>query len=133
MSDNQITIGRLSNSTGVNIETIRYYEKIGILPIPHRSAGGHRLYNRFESDRLKFIRRCRKLGFSLDEVRTLLRVGDDQFSCDTVKKITENQIKSIRTRIRDLRKLEKRLVELADQCNTNDNTSCPMINALYQS
>ena len=133
MSDNQITIGRLSNSTGVNIETIRYYEKIGILPIPHRSTGGHRLYNRFESDRLKFIRRCRELGFSLDEVRTLLGVGDDQFSCETVRKIAENQIKSIRTRIRDLRKLEKRLVELADQCNTNDNTSCPMITALYQS
>ncbi|WP_411818491.1 MerR family transcriptional regulator [Hyphococcus sp. DH-69] len=130
MSGEQITIGRLSTSTGVNIETIRYYEKVGIMPKPNRSPGGHRLYDQLETDRLTFIRRCRELGFSLDEIRTLLSIGDDPFACDIVYKIATDQITSIKTRIRDLRKLEKKLVALADQCKTNDNAPCPMIDAL---
>jgi MerR family mercuric resistance operon transcriptional regulator len=71
----RIAIGRLSKHTGTNIETIRYYERLGLWPIPPRSTGGYRLYGMEHLKRLNFIRRARALGFSIDEVRTLLRLG----------------------------------------------------------
>ena len=91
------TIGALSESTGVKIETIRYYERIGLLPAPPRSTSRHRLYEEDHRQRLTFIRRARELGFSLDDVRALLGLaGRHGAACDKVKALTEAHIKDVR-------------------------------------
>ncbi|MDH3920601.1 MAG: MerR family transcriptional regulator, partial [Rhodospirillales bacterium] len=84
-----LTIGALSKNTGCNIETIRYYERIGLLPAPPRSAGGHRLYGEVLLKRLTFIRRGRELGFTLDDIRGLLGLVDGgAYTCAEVKALT---------------------------------------------
>src|SRR5215813_8592484 len=99
-----LTIGALSKQTGVNIETIRFYERVGILPKPFRSAGGHRLYGQDLLMRLGFVRRSRELGFSLDEVRGLLRLVDGgDYTCAEVKTITLDHLAEVRRKIADLR------------------------------
>jgi MerR family transcriptional regulator, mercuric resistance operon regulatory protein len=126
-----ITIGALSDSTGVNIETIRYYERIGLLPAPPRSAGRHRLYEDDHRQRLAFIRRARELGFSLDEVRALLGLtGRHGLACDEVKSMTEAHITDVRQKIRDLRRLERVLSDLAARCRPNKVPECPILEAL---
>jgi MerR family mercuric resistance operon transcriptional regulator len=103
-----LTIGRLSQLTGVNIETIRYYEKIKVLPIPSRTENGRRQYGPTERRILAFVRRSRELGFSLDEVRTLLRLGGpEKASCREVREIAAHHLDDIRTKISDLRNLER--------------------------
>lgn len=125
------TIGALSERTGVNIETIRYYERIGLLPAPPRSAGGHRLYGDPHRRRLAFIRRARELGFPLDEVRALLGLGGAQdLTCGEVKSLAGRHIGSIREKIRDLRRLERTLSELVERCAGGDVPACPILDAL---
>ena len=125
------TIGALSESTGVNIETIRYYERIGLLPAPPRSAGRHRLYEDDHRQRLTFIRRARELGFSLDEVRALLGLaGRHRMACDEVKALTEAHITDVCHKIRDLRKLQRVLSDLAARCRPNKVPECPILEAL---
>ena len=130
MSDNDFTIGRLSKSSGVNIETIRYYEKIHLLPKPARTAGGHRLYSSEEARKLHFIRRARELGFSLIEIRSLIGLESAHPTCADVFAMADEHIAAIRSRIRDLKKLEKRLVTLAQQCAQNSAVECPILDAL---
>jgi MerR family mercuric resistance operon transcriptional regulator len=104
------TIGALSKRTGVNIETIRFYERVGILPRPPRSAGGHRIYGQDQLMRLGFVRRSRELGFSLDDVRGLLRLVDGgRYTCAEVKAITLDHLANIHRKIADLRRLEETL------------------------
>src|SRR6266536_5346434 len=99
-------IGALSKRTGCNIETIRYYERIRLMPPATRSDGGHRLYGEAEAKRLGFIRRTRQLGFTLDEVRTLLRLVDGgRYTCAQVKRITVHHLDDVRRKIVDLRKI----------------------------
>ncbi len=127
----RLPIGALSKRTGVNIETIRYYERIGLLPPPPRSPGRHRLYDDPHRRRLIFIRRSRALGFSLDDIRNLLGLarGHD-LSCGEVKALTEQHIADIRGKIRDLRKLERVLSELAAKCRGATLPECPILDAL---
>src|SRR5262249_39906464 len=126
-----VTIGELSERTGVNIETIRYYERIGLLPPPPRSAGRHRLYEGEHRQRLAFIRRARELGFSLDQVRALLALsGKHGLVCDEVKAITDAHIADVRHKIRDLRKLERILSDLAARCSPNGVPECPILESL---
>ena len=124
-----VSIGSLSERTGVNIETIRYYERIGLVPKPPRSGGGHRLYGKEDAKRLAFIRRCRELGFSLDEVRTLLALADHS-SCAKVKDLTLRHTADVRRKITDLKKLERALVELAVACGSGQRRRCPIIDVL---
>lgn len=125
------TIGSLSDSTGVNIETIRYYERIGLLPAPPRSAGRHRLYEDAHRERLVFIRRARELGFSLDEVRALLGLaGKHGLACDEVKTLADEHIAEVRQKIRDLRRLERVLTDLAARCRPGRVPECPILEAL---
>ena len=99
-------IGTFSERTGCHIETIRYYERIKLLPKPPRTEGGHRLYDREQVKRLVFIRRSRELGFSLDEIRTLLRLVDGKrYTCQEVKTITETHLEDVKRKIADLRRL----------------------------
>ena len=125
------TIGALSDRTGVNIETIRYYERVGLLPAPPRSAGRHRLYEDSHRQRLVFIRRARELGFSIDQVRALLGlVGKHGLACDEVKVLADEHIAEVRRKIKDLKRLERVLSDLAARCRPNRVPECPILEAL---
>ena len=124
-------IGALSGATGVNIETIRYYEKIGLVPAPPRTEGRQRVYDSTHLKRLTFIRRGRELGFSLDEIRALLglvRGGD--LNCAEVKTMTERHVTDIRRKVKDLKRLERVLTELAGKCRGDAVPDCPILEAL---
>jgi MerR family mercuric resistance operon transcriptional regulator len=125
------TIGALSELTGVNIETIRYYEKIGLLPPPRRSEGRHRLYDRELTQRLQFVRRSRELGFSIEEIKALLRLVDQGgLGCREAKAITEHHLADIRGKITDLKRLERELGRLATACEANEMPRCPLLETL---
>jgi MerR family transcriptional regulator, mercuric resistance operon regulatory protein len=127
-----LTIGALSARTGVNIETIRFYERVGILPKPPRSAGGHRIYAPNQLMRLHFVRRSRELGFSLDEIRGLLRLVDGgHYTCAEVKSITLDHLGDIRRKIADLQCLERTLANVAGKCRGGKVPDCPVIEALF--
>ena len=127
------TIGALSKGTGCHIETIRYYERIGLMPKPPRSPGGHRLYEEDHLRRLTFIRRSRELGFTLEEVRGLLRLVDGgSYTCAEVKALTLDHAAEVRRKVADLRKLERVLKEMAAECDGGEVPECPIIDTLYQ-
>jgi MerR family mercuric resistance operon transcriptional regulator len=127
----RLTIGKLSELTGVNIETIRYYEKIGVLPTPSRSANGRRSYGAMERRILSFVRRSRELGFSLDEIRALLRLGGpEKASCRDVRRIAAHHLNDIQAKISDLRKLERLLTETVAQCTGTTAPECPVLDIL---
>jgi MerR family mercuric resistance operon transcriptional regulator len=124
-------IGALSERTGCNIETIRYYERIGLMPSVPRSGGGHRVYGEAQARRLGFIRRTRQLGFTLDEVRTLLRLVDGgRYTCAQVKRITVHHLDDVRRKIADLRKIEHALGDMAAECDGGTVPKCAVIDAL---
>ncbi len=128
----ELTIGALSEQTGVNVETIRYYERIGMLPAPPRSAGGHRLYGQEHRKRLRFVRRSRELGFTLEEIRTLLRLVDGGHSCGEVQAVALDHLERIRAKIADLRRMEATLTATAARCDGSDVPDCPIIDALSE-
>ena len=132
MSDvERLTRGRLAKLTGCNIETVRYYEKAGIMPDPRRSESGHRLYDAADVRRLGFVRRYRELGFSLEEIRSLLELVDGgRYSCGEVRDITLNHAGEIREKISDLRRMERILKEMAAKCDGGDVPECPILDAL---
>jgi MerR family transcriptional regulator, mercuric resistance operon regulatory protein len=127
-----LTRGALAARTGCNIETIRYYEKIGLLPPPPRSAGGHRLYGRDLVKRLNFVRRSRDLGFTLDEIRELLHLVDGgTYTCGEVEQLARDHVREIRRKIADLRTLQRVLKTMAAQCSGGAVPDCPIIDALF--
>ena len=126
-------IGEMSRRTGVNIETIRYYERIGIMPDPGRTQGGNRQYDHEHLKRLSFIRRCRALGFSIEEIRALLAMVDEQEStCAEVHGMTIEHLSSVRNKIADLRKMESVLKNMAAECSRGDVPDCPIIETLFE-
>ena len=125
-------IGEMSQQTGVKIETIRYFEKIGMMPVPNRSEGGNRQYSPEDLQRLFFINRCREIGFRQTEIKTLLSMVDNkEVTCAEVHSITTEHIADIRLKIRDLRKLEKVLTQMADECSRGDVPDCPIVETLF--
>lgn len=140
MSGNSITnlraerfsIGELSRRTGVHIETIRYYEKIGVTPPPPRTCGGRRTYGATETRTLAFIRRARELGFVLGEIRALLELGGPGVAtCTDVCAIAARHVETIRAKIADLQKLERFLAGQIVQCSGDAVTDCAVLDALY--
>ncbi|MGD8558636.1 MAG: helix-turn-helix domain-containing protein [Gammaproteobacteria bacterium] len=126
-------IGQLSEQTDCKIETIRYYERIGLLPAPARSDSGYRIYKTDHVKRLSFICRSRELGFTIEEIRALLKMVDGgSYTCNDVKTITLEHLTTIRRKIKDLKKLETTLSNIAAQCKGNMTPECPIIDALYQ-
>lgn len=126
-----IPIGELSRLTGVNIETIRYYEKILMLRPPPRTEGGRRIYGPTEARVLAFIRRGRQLGFGLEDIRALLALGGPgKASCADVRKIAAHHLDDIRIKIADLRKLERLLAKTIAQCSGNSVPECPVLDIL---
>src|SRR5438477_10697531 len=119
-------IGELSRRTGVNIETIRYYERIKMLPAPPRTASGRRAYGPAETRTLAFIRRSRDLGFTLEEVRALLALGGpERAPCADVHKIASAHLVNVRSKLSDLVKLEAILAETVAQCSDGATPDCP--------
>jgi MerR family mercuric resistance operon transcriptional regulator len=126
-----LPIGELSRRTGVNIETIRYYERVGMLSAPPRTQGGHRLYNADHVRTLAFIRRGRELGFGPEELRALLNLGGPgKASCAEVREIAARHLEDVRAKIADLTRLEKLLAATIDQCSGEIIQECPVIDML---
>lgn len=129
----ELTIGVLSEGSSVNIETIRYYERIGLMPAPPRSQGGHRLYGGEHRKRLAFIRRSRELGFTLDEIRNLLGLVEGGYTCGEVRDAALTHLKDIRRKIADLRRMERTLAETAARCEGGTAPECPIVDVLSAS
>ncbi|WP_306253287.1 helix-turn-helix domain-containing protein [Parvularcula sp. IMCC14364] len=123
-------IGALSEQSGVNIETIRYYEKTGLVPQPPRSGGGRREFDEIHLKRLVFVRRARELGFSIDEVKQLIALQETPPACKDVYTLTEHHLADIRKKIRDLKQMERTLTGLANKCERGATPDCPIIEAL---
>ncbi|HWX51098.1 MAG TPA: helix-turn-helix domain-containing protein [Roseomonas sp.] len=127
MGQDGIAIGELSRRTGCNIETIRYYERVGILPTPAR-RGRYRLYGTEDVRRLAFVRRARELGFNLDDVRALLGLGDG--ACSEARSLAAAHLADVRARIADLKAMERVLADTVRQCDAGGEASCPVIEVL---
>ncbi len=126
-----LTIGRLATAAGVNLETVRYYERIGLMSPPDRTPGGHRSYEPEHRARLAFIRRARELGFSLGDVRTLLALAEPgQQSCAEVKAIAADHLHDVHAKIADLSRLASVLDEAVRRCGDGDVPDCPVIQVL---
>lgn len=129
-----LTIGRLADAAGVNLETVRYYERIGLMPAPGRTPGGHRSYGREHARRLAFIRRARELGFGTGEIRTLLGLAEPgQSSCAEVKTIAIRHLARVHAKITDLTKLERVLTVTIECCSGGLTPSCPVLDMLDNS
>ncbi len=126
------TIGALSRDSGVNVETIRFYERSGLLPAPQRTASGYRSYRPEDARRLRFIRRGRELGFSLEEIRELLDLAaHPQEPCASADRMVREHLDAIETRIRDLQSLRQELRKLAD-CPSSEAEHCRLLEALEE-
>lgn len=126
----QLTIGGLAKAAGVNVETVRYYQRRGLLSEPDRPLGGIRRYGQAELARLGFIKSAQRLGFSLDEIGLLLRL-EDGTACEDARVIAEQKLILVRERIADLRRIEAALEGLVATCAARrGSVSCPMIASL---
>lgn len=126
-----LSIGKLSEATGVKVPTIRYYEQIGLLPEPERSAGNQRLYGRSVQARLAFIRHARDLGFPLEAIRELLSLSDDpDRSCEAADTIAKRQLRAVRARIARLQALQSELERMVAQCACGTIADCRVIEVL---
>src|SRR5215467_10978770 len=126
-----LSIGELSMATGVNIETIRYYERVGVISHPPRTRSGRRVYTPENRRQLSFVRRARELGFSLDEIRTMLALGGARrLSCGEVKRLALTHLDDIRQRIGDLRRLETTLATTVRRCRGGTAPECPLLDDL---
>jgi MerR family mercuric resistance operon transcriptional regulator len=126
-----LSIGQLAERSGVNIETIRYYERVELLPRPPRTVSGRRLFGMNDLRILVFVRRARELGFSLDEIRTLLRLGGpEKASCREVREIATLRLESVRSKLRDLKRLERLLATTVARCTGRTAPDCPVLDIL---
>jgi len=127
-------IGELALAAQTQVETIRYYEREGLLPQAPRSEGNYRIYRPEHVERLAFVRHCRSLDMTLDEIRVLLRFKDEpQAECGEVNALLDEHIGHVAARIRELRQLEKQLKALREQCtDVRDAAHCGILNELVQ-
>ena len=124
--------GQLAKRTGCNAETIRYYEKIGLLPAPVRSAAGYRLYGETHEQRLRFVMRGRELGFAIEDLKSLLNLVDrNAVSCGEVKRLAKLHLRSVRDKIDDLKHMESVLSDTVHACTGMDVPECPLIDTLF--
>lgn len=127
----RMKISEAAIASGCHLETIRYYERSGLLPAPARTANGYREYTPVEVDRLRFISRGRELGFSLDEIRSLLSLDDDPtMSCSDVDVIARQHLADIRDRIRELNNMAAELERVISQCAGGERGHCAILSAL---
>lgn len=124
-------IGKVSELSGVGIETIRYYEREGITPKPERTTAGRRVYDKDAIAKLRFVRRCRDLGFSISDIRTLLELSfSDETTCEEACSIGVYNLELVRKKITDLKRMENALTELVSSCGKG-RKECPMLQELF--
>jgi MerR family transcriptional regulator, mercuric resistance operon regulatory protein len=128
----QYRIGELAEKCSVNKETIRYYERLGLIPEPNRTEKGYRMYSLQTIDRLNFIKRMQELGFTLIEIDKLLGIVDhNEVKCRDIYDFTVLKLEDIKRKIEDLKKIERMLIDLKDRCPENKNIyECPIIETL---
>ena len=129
-----MTIGELAAAAGVNVQTVRYYERRGILSAPERTASGYRTYDAEALDRLRFIRRAQELGFSLEEISELLELRvEDPAACPVVEARTRAKLEDVRRKMSGLQRMEAVLERLVSTCAAHEPTSeCPVLETLIE-
>ncbi len=128
-----VSIGAAARRSGVKVETVRYYERIGLVAPPPRSAGGHRVYGPGAVTRLAFVRRARALGFTLGQVRDLLALADArETSCVEVERLARGHLAAVRGRLADLARMETVLAEMIARCAGGSVPDCPILEALFE-
>jgi DNA-binding transcriptional MerR regulator len=131
MTGKDFTIGQLAARTGTRVQTVRYYEQIGIMPTAARTVGNQRRYGQWHLDRLAFIRHARELGFPLDAIRELLSLADDpERSCEAADRIARNQLKQVESRLARLETLKVELKRMIRQCKGGRIADCRVIEVL---
>ena len=127
------TIGALADAAGVNVETIRFYQRKGLIPEPDRPTGGIRRYGDAELARVRFIKAAQRLGFSLDEVAELLTL-EDGTQCGKARTLAEHKLRDVRVKLADLQHIESALDGLVVRCrSTRGSVKCPLISSLQRS
>ncbi|CAJ0885448.1 Hg(II)-responsive transcriptional regulator [Ralstonia mannitolilytica] len=127
-----MTIGTLARAAGVNVETIRFYQRKGLMPEPDRPLGSIRRYGGDELGRIRFIKSAQRLGFSLDEVADLLEL-EDGTHCQQARERGRKKLADVRARIADLKRIETALADLISRCSaTRGRVRCPLIDALHE-
>ncbi len=129
--DHEFTIGELSREVGVSIETIRYYERKGLMPRVRRTTSGRRSYRRDEVRTLSFIKRCRSMGFTLEDIGALLTLRQQTTCCD-VRAIASRHLENMRARVRMLMELERALSEVVNRCPNDTSSQCTILDLLDQ-
>jgi len=128
----KLSIGAFAMASGVGVETIRFYQHMGLLPEPARPPGGIRRYGAADVARLRFVKSAQRLGFSLDEIAGLLRL-EDGTHCEEASRLAEHKLRAVREKLADLRRMETALSQLVSACHAgNENISCPLIAALQE-
>jgi MerR family transcriptional regulator, mercuric resistance operon regulatory protein len=127
----RMRIGELARTVDVNVETIRYYQRIGLLELPEKPYGGMRSYNDEDLQRLRFIRRAQQLGFSLEDIRELLELSSSD--CERVEKLAVEKLSLVKAKLRQLRRIESILARTVEQCaRRKGNQPCPIIETLSE-
>lgn len=127
-------ISEASQASGCHLETIRYYERIGLMPAPTRTGSGYRSYSEQDVERLRFITRGRDLGFSLDEIRSLMRLDQDgDLACEDVTRLAQQHLIDVQERIRDLQRVARELERTIRSCGGGVRAQCAILNALKHS
>jgi Hg(II)-responsive transcriptional regulator len=127
----KLTIGKLANAAGVGIDTVRFYERAGLLKEPHRTAAGYRLYAESDVARLRFIRRAKALGFSLEEIAELLRLNDGGGRRGAVRALAAQRLAEIEEKLTELSRMRDTLRHLVHQCSGEGPLAgCPIIEAV---
>ena len=127
------TIGALAGAAGVNVETIRFYQRKGLIPEPERPLGSIRRYGEAELARVRFIKSAQRLGFSLDEIAELLML-EDGTQCGKARKLAQRKLQGVREKLADLRRIESVLGQLVAHCDSvRGSVKCPLISSLQQS
>jgi MerR family mercuric resistance operon transcriptional regulator len=128
---NLLTIGQVSRHAGIGIETVRFYERQGLIREPERKASGYRLYSADVIDRLRFIKRTRELGFSLAEIEELLSLrADPSISCEEVRRRASEKIAEVEAKIADLERIRGALLAVTAACDDRTASECPLLEAL---
>jgi len=129
MKQPPLTIGRLAKAADVNVETIRYYQRINLINEPRKPPEGFRVYPDETIDRIRFVKRAQKLGFNLQDISRLLALGDGH--CNDVREEAEIKLIQIEAQIKDLQSMRKTLKKLIGECNDdNKNGNCPIVKSL---
>ena len=127
----QFSIGDMAKTGNCKVQTVRYYEDIGLLPAPARSAGNQRIYTREHRDRLRFIRHAREMGFPLERIREILALGDEpSHSCAEIDQIAREHLRDVESRIERLQSLRAELQRMISECTANRVAECRVIEVL---